>query len=181
MKRRGGHQANNSRAIRVSNQTPLSQLNPSHSLGIHFRYHKGHILIHPKRRAIIHHDRPALHRDRPELLADRSAGAEQRDVDAAEALGGELLDDVALVLEGDALAGGALGGEQFDGAVGEGAVGEDGEKFLADGAGDADDGEGGGGFAEGHADGEGGGVGAEGGGEAGEGCGSGEEAVVRDG
>lgn len=167
MQRSSSHQANNSGAIRISNKRPLSfsGLNPLHRLRVHFRHHQWDPLLHPKRRAVIQHHRPLPHRQRPELFADGPTSAEQGNVNAVEAVGGELLDGVAAAFEGEALAGGALGGEHFDGAVGEVTVVEDGEEFLADGAGDADDGDGGAGVLEGHPDAEWGtGVGGGGGG-----------------
>lgn len=144
MKRRGGHQANDSGAIGVGDKRPLSDanLNPLHGLRIHLRDHQRDLLVHPKGRAIVHHDGPLLDRDGPELLADGPTGAEESDVDAVKALGGELLDGVVVALESEAPPGGALGGEHFDGAEGEVPVREHREELLPDSAGDAYDGEG---------------------------------------
>lgn len=154
MKRGGGHQANNGGAIRVRNESAFSRssFDVLHCFGVHFGNHQRHILVHPKRGAIVHHHRPPIHRGGAELLADGAASAEECDVDAVEAIRRELLHDVVPVLEDDAAAGGALRGKHFDGAVGEVAVGEDGEELLADGAGDAYDGDGGAVIAEGHSD-----------------------------
>lgn len=154
MKRRDGHQANDSGAIGVGDKRALSDadLNPLHGLGIHLRDHQRDLLVHPKGRAVVHHDGPLFDRDGPELLADGTTGTEESDVDAVKALGGELLDGVVVALEGEAPPGGALGGEHFDGAEGEVPVRKHGEELLADGAGDADDGEGRSRFLEGHAD-----------------------------
>jgi len=95
-------------------------------------------------------------------LLSTTAGAKERDVDAVEAIRCELLHDVVPVLEDDAAAGGELRGQHFDGTVGEVAVGEE---LLANGAGDADDGDGGAVIAEGHSGpgGPRGGLGPEGG------------------
>lgn len=154
MQRCGSHQADDGRAIGVRNESPLSRPEPNtlHGFRIHLGYDQRHAFDHPEGRAVVHHDRPLLDGDGPELLAYRPARTEQSDVDALKAIGFELLDDVVPALEGHAPAGGALGGEHLDGAVGEVAVGEDGEELLADGAGDADDGEGGAVLLEGHAD-----------------------------
>ena len=148
MKRRNSHQANDSRTIRVRDNRTLPQLNIPHCIRINFRNHQRHILIHPKSRAIIHHNGPTFRGNWPQFLTNTPTGTEQRDVDAGEGVLGELFHDVFDALEGEFFAGGALGGEHFDGGVREVAVGEDGEEFLADGAGDADDGDGGGVFLE---------------------------------
>jgi len=120
-----------------------------HRFGVHFGNNQRQILVHPKYGAIVYHHRTPIHRSGAELLADGAAGAEERDVDAVQAIRGELLQDVVPVLEDDAAAGGALQGQHFDGSVGEVVVGEE---LLANGAGDADDGDGGAVIAEGHSD-----------------------------
>lgn len=165
MKRGSSHQAYNGGAIRVSNECALSRsgFDVLHCFGVHFGNYQRHLLVHPKRGAVVDHDRSTIDGDGAEVLADGAAGAEERDVDTVEALRRELLDDVVPVLEGDAAASGALGSQHMNGAVGEVAVGEDGEELLADGAGDAHDGDGGAVLAEGHSDpggGGGGGLGA---------------------
>jgi len=154
MKRGSGHQANNGGAIRVRNESAFSRsgFDVLHRFGVHFGNNQRHLLVHPKRGAIVYHHRTPIHRGGAELLADGAAGTEERDVDAVEAIRCELLHDVVPVLEDDAAAGGALRGQHFDGTVGEVAVGEDGEELLANGAGDADDGDGGAVIAEGHSD-----------------------------
>lgn len=154
MKWGSGHQANNGGAIRVRNERAFSRssFDVLHRFRVHFGNNQRHLLVHPKGRAIVHHHCPPIHRGGAELLADGPAGAEERDVDAVEAIRRELLHDVVSVLKVDAAAGGALRGQHFDGAVGEVAVGEDGEELLADGASDADDGNGGAIIAEGHSD-----------------------------
>lgn len=180
MQRRGCHEADDRRTIRIRNQRPLPtpELDSFHGLRINLRYHKRHPLVHPESGAVIHNDCALLRRNRPELLAYAPAGAEQGNVDAVEAVRRQFLDGVIPVLVGDRLSGGAFGGEQLEGSVGEVAVGDDGEELLADGAGDSDDGDGGAVLSEGHSDGEGaigggsrardgegGGFGEEGGGE----------------
>lgn len=154
MQRRGGDQANDGGAIRVGDKRAfsLSNLNPFHGLRINLRYDERHAILHPKSWAVVDNNGAAVDGERTELFADGAAGAEERYVDAIEAVLRKLLDDVAPALEGDVLAGGALGGEHFDGAVGEFTVSEDGEELLPDGAGDADNGERGGIFLEGHPD-----------------------------
>ena len=154
MKRRGGHQANDSGAIGVGDKRALSNadLNPLHGLRIHLRDHQRDLLVHPKGGAVVHHNGPLPDRYGPELLADGPTGAEESDVDAFKALGGELLDGVVVALEGEVPPGGALGGEHFDGAEGEVPVREHRKELLPDGASDADDGEGRTRFLEGHAD-----------------------------
>lgn len=178
MQRCGSHQANDGGAIGVRNESPLSRPEPNtlHGFRVHLGYDQRHALDHPEGRAIVHHDRPPLDGDGPELLAYRPARTEQSDVDTLKAISFELLDDVVPVLEGHVLASGALGGEHLDGAVGEVAVGEDGEELLADGAGDADDGEGGAALLERHADSGGAGLAAAGG----RGGGKGEVGFVGD-
>lgn len=123
-----------------------------HCFRVHLRDHQWNLLVHPKRRAIVHHYAPPIHRDGPELLADGPAGAEQSNVDAVEALRRQLLHHILLLLERHAAAGGALRRQHFYGAVGEVAVGEDGEELLTDGAGHPNHRDGGSVFFEGHSD-----------------------------
>lgn len=152
-----GHEANDSRAIGISDERPLPRpdLHMRHGLRIHLRDDQRHRRVHPEGGAVIHHHGPALDGDGPELLAHRTAGAEQGEVDAGEALGGELLDGVVPALEVEAAAGGAEAGQHLDGAVGEAPVGEHPEELLADGARDADDGDGGAGVRPRRLEGEG--------------------------
>lgn len=154
MKRGSSHQAYNGGAIRVSNECSLSSsgFDVLHCFRVHFGNYQWDILVHPKRGAVVDDHRSPIDGDGAEVLANGAAGAEERDVDAIEALRRQLLHDVVPVLKGDAAPSGALGREHFDGAVGEVAVGEDGEELLADGAGDAHDGDGGAVFLEGHSD-----------------------------
>lgn len=103
----------------------------SHCLGVHLRDNKRHLRIHPKRRAIIHHDRTLLDSHRTELLADRSTCTEEGDVNPVKALWSELLHRILPVLKGKLLPSGAATGEEADVSVGEVAVREDAKELLA--------------------------------------------------
>ena len=154
VERGSSHQANDGGAIGVSNEStlPHPKLDTVHGFRVHLRNHQRNLLVHPKRRAVVHHDGSLIAGDGAELPADGAAGAEECNVDAGEALRRELLHDVLVPFEVEAAAGGALRRQHLDGAVGEVAVGEDGEELLADGAGDTHDGDGGSVFAERHSD-----------------------------
>jgi hypothetical protein len=154
MKRRGSHQANDGRAIGVSNESTLSHpnLDSLHGIRINLRDHKRDILIHTKRRAIINHDGPSVHSNGTKLFTNGASGAEKGDIDAFKAFGGELFDCVVVALECEVSSGGAFGSEHLDGAEREFTVGEDGKKLLAHGACDTHHGHGRRIFLERHAD-----------------------------
>lgn len=153
VKRSSSHKANDGGTIGVSNKgaLPHPYFDSFHGLRVYFWDHKWHLLVHPKGRAIVHHNAPLLNCNRTKLLADGPSRAEQRNIDAVKAVGSELLHNVVPVLEGHVLASGALGGKHLDGAVGKVSVGENGEELLPDGAGDTNDSKGRRGFLEGHA------------------------------
>lgn len=157
MKRRGSHQANDGRAIRVSNESTLSRPNsdPLHSIRIHLRNHQRHILIHPKSRAIVDHNSPFVHSNGSELFADGTSSTEEGYINAIEAFFVELFDGVVVALEGVLLTGRAFRGEHFDGAIREVTVRENREELLAYSACDTYYGYGGCCFLKGHADGGG--------------------------
>jgi hypothetical protein len=154
MERRGSHQTDDGRAIRIRHNSTLSQPDVGHGLRVDLGDDERHLGVHPERRAIVHHDGAAGDGGGAVLTADTPAGAEERDIDAVERPGrGEVLHGVLPVLEGDALPGGPLAGEEAEAAVGEVPVGDDAEELLPDGAGGADDGHGGPVLAQRHADG----------------------------
>lgn len=107
------HEADNSRAIRIGNKRPLStlELNTLHGLGIHLRYHKRNPLVHPKGRAIVHHDGALFYCYRPKLLAYTPAGAEESNVNIIEAIFRQFLDGVASVFISERFPGRSLGGK----------------------------------------------------------------------
>uniref|UniRef100_A0A0A9F146 Cl345_1a n=1 Tax=Arundo donax TaxID=35708 RepID=A0A0A9F146_ARUDO len=156
MERRGSHEADDGRAIRIRHNSTLPQPDIRHGLGVDLRYHKRHLGVQPERGAVVHHDGAAGDGRGREFPADAPAGAEERDVDAIERPArGEVLDGVLAVLEGETLPRGPLAGEEAEAAVGEVPVGDDAEELLAHRARGADDGHGGPVLAQRHADGGG--------------------------
>jgi hypothetical protein len=77
-------------------------------VGVDLGNHEGHRGIHPERARLVHHHCPRLHRLGRILLGLRRARREERDVDARERAGADLLDPDRLPLERHGLADGAL-------------------------------------------------------------------------
>jgi hypothetical protein len=77
-------------------------------VGVDLGNHERHRGVHPERARLVHHHRPRLHRLGRILLRLRRARGEERDVDALERAGADLIDPDRLPLEGHGLADGAL-------------------------------------------------------------------------
>ncbi len=125
------HDADDGRAVRVRDDAFVLLDLLRVDLGDHQR-RRG---VHAKRRGIVHDHRARLGRRRSELLAARAAGAEQRDIDACEAVLRQHLNRIFLALEGDFLTLGAAAGKHLERIEREVALFEDTEEFLTDGAG----------------------------------------------
>ncbi len=67
-------------------------------LGIHFRNHQRHLRVHPPVAAFVDDDAVALDGPGDEILGHRVGRAADRQVDAFERLGRQLLDRVLLAL-----------------------------------------------------------------------------------
>ena len=65
---------------------------------VHFRNHERHFRVHPPVAAFVDHDAAALHCPGDEILGDGVRRAADREVDALERLGLELLDRSAFCL-----------------------------------------------------------------------------------
>jgi len=79
---------------------------------VDFRHHQRYIRIHAERGGVVDDDGAVTDRRRGKALGLGAARREQRDVDAAEAVFGQLLDGDALALEGKRLTRGARRSEQ---------------------------------------------------------------------
>ena len=81
--------------------------------------------VHAEGRGVIHDDGTGGDGGGGELFTSASAGTEEGDVHAVEAVRGKFFDLVGLTLELDGLADGPVGGEHFDLADGEVSLGQD--------------------------------------------------------
>lgn len=135
VQRCGSHEADDGGTVRVGHNSPLSQPDVRHGLGIDLGDDERHLGVHPEGGAVVHDDGAAGDGRGSVGAADPAAGAEERDVHPVErARRGEVLDGVLLALEREALPRGALAGEEAEAPVGEAPGGDDAEELLADGA-----------------------------------------------
>src|SRR5438309_5036691 len=126
------------RAVRARDDATLAR---REVVRIHLGHDERDVRLLAEVAALVDDDGTRVDGDRRVLGAHRAAGAEEREIDAAEALGVEQLDAHLAALELDQLAGGTLGGEEAQLADREPPLLKDLQELAADGAGGADDGD----------------------------------------
>ena len=106
---------------------------------VHFGHDERHVGLHAEGRGVVDHDGAARGRRARDAARDAAAGREEREVDAVQAVNGELLHRERAAAEMHRAPGGAARGEQAERSEREAALLEAVDELGADRAGGADD------------------------------------------
>ena len=131
--KRGATVIDNSSAWRMDPDVPLEVVR------VHLRDHEWDIGVHPPRRRVVDHGRATLGGQGRQGFRGVAAGAEQRDIDAFEGIGGRFSHNVLRSIDIDGPAGRARGCQQAQFPDRESALAEHPDHRAADDAGGADD------------------------------------------
>src|SRR5690554_1596749 len=125
-----GHQHNDGGAVRVGNDTVVTQ----RGVRVDLRHHQRHVRIQAEGAGVVDDDRAGLHRRPHPLPADRAAGAEKGHVDAPEGLLGHGLHDHVSFAVADGFAGAARRGQKPQFSRGKVPLAQKLQQFGADGS-----------------------------------------------
>lgn len=118
VQRCGSHEADDGGTVRVGHNSPLSQPDVRHGLGIDLGDDERHLGVHPEGGAVVHDDGAAGDGRGSVGAADPPPALKSAMSPVERARRGEVLDGVLLALEREALRG-ALAGEEAEAPVGE--------------------------------------------------------------